>query len=54
MNNDDGKMVDKLSAHDVDDLDLGMPRILADLADGVLTVTVPKLPAEAPRRVVVS
>src|ERR1044071_8603550 len=36
MKNEDGKMVDKMSAHDVDDLDLSMPRILADLADGAL------------------
>lgn len=28
--------------------------VSADLADGVLTITVPKLPNEAPRRVVVS
>jgi len=34
MKYDDGKMVDELSADDVDAL--GMPRILADLADGVL------------------
>lgn len=29
-------------------------RVSADLADGVLTITVPKQPVEAPRRVVVS
>jgi hypothetical protein len=34
MKYDDGKMVDELSADDVDAL--GMPRILADLADGAL------------------
>jgi HSP20 family protein len=28
--------------------------VTADLADGVLTITVPKSPADAPRRVVVS
>jgi len=28
--------------------------VSADLADGILTITVPKLPAEEPRRVVVS
>lgn len=28
--------------------------VTADLADGVLTITVPKIPVEAPRRVVVS
>ena len=28
--------------------------VSADLADGVLTITVPKSPADAPRRVVVS
>jgi HSP20 family protein len=28
--------------------------VKADLADGVLTITVPKLPVESPRRVVVS
>jgi len=28
--------------------------VTADLADGVLTITVPKLPVEAPRRVAVS
>ena len=28
--------------------------VTADLVDGVLTITVPKLPVEAPRRVVVS
>ena len=28
--------------------------ITADLTDGILTVTVPKLPADAPRRVIVS
>lgn len=28
--------------------------VTADLVDGVLTITVPKLPAETPRRVVVS
>jgi hypothetical protein len=34
MNNDYGKLVDKMSADDVDEL--GMPRILADLAEGAL------------------
>ena len=29
-------------------------RVTADITDGVLTITVPKLPVEAPRRVVVS
>jgi len=28
--------------------------VTAEFADGVLTITVPKLPVEAPRRVVVS
>jgi HSP20 family molecular chaperone IbpA len=28
--------------------------VTADLADGVLTITVPKLPVEAPHRVTVS
>jgi hypothetical protein len=34
MNNDYDKLVDKMSADDVDEL--GMPRILADLAEGAL------------------
>lgn len=28
--------------------------VTADLSDGILTITVPKLPADAPRRVIVS
>jgi len=35
-------------------LPVDVERIAADLRDGVLTITVPKLPGDAPRRVVVA